>query len=225
VPFTLTDVVPWGRSFVEYRQMFALRDDDLAGPVLGCGDGPASFNAEATRRGARVVSMDPLFQFDERAIRQRIADTSEVVLAQARANAHEFVWDTIRSVDELERVRMGAMTAFLEDYARPPAGRYIAGALPYLPFQDGAFTLALCSHFLFLYSEQYSEAFHVASVRELCRVAPEVRIFPLLELGGRASRHIAPVAGHLSAAGLTVSFETVPYEVQRGGNQMLRIRR
>jgi hypothetical protein len=169
--------------------------------------------------------MDPLFQFDQRAIRQRIADTREVVLAQARANAHEFVWDTIRSVEELERVRMDAMTAFLDDYGRQPAGRYIAGALPYLPFQAGAFTLALCSHFLFLYSEQFSEDFHLASVRELCRVAPEVRIFPLLELGGRSSRHVAPVAQHLSAAGFTVSFETVPYEFQRGGNQMLRIRR
>ena len=37
--FTLEQVVPWGRSFEEYRAMFALSDADLEGRVLGCGDG------------------------------------------------------------------------------------------------------------------------------------------------------------------------------------------
>jgi hypothetical protein len=35
--------------------MFALTGDDLAGAVLGCGDGPASFDAEATALGHRVT--------------------------------------------------------------------------------------------------------------------------------------------------------------------------
>ena len=52
----LDEVIPWGRSFEEYRRMFALTAGDLAGPVLGCGDGPASFNAEATALGHRVFS-------------------------------------------------------------------------------------------------------------------------------------------------------------------------
>jgi hypothetical protein len=54
----LNEVIPWGRSFDEYRRMFALSGDDLAGTILGCGDGPASFNAEATALGHRVVSCD-----------------------------------------------------------------------------------------------------------------------------------------------------------------------
>jgi hypothetical protein len=57
----LSSIVPWGRSFDEYRAMFALSDADLQGRVLGCGDGPASFNAEATAMGARVVSVDPIY--------------------------------------------------------------------------------------------------------------------------------------------------------------------
>jgi hypothetical protein len=60
--FTLEQVVPWGRSFEEYRAMFALSDADLEGRVLGCGDGPASFNAVATQRGANVVSCDPIYR-------------------------------------------------------------------------------------------------------------------------------------------------------------------
>ncbi|MCG6943585.1 MAG: hypothetical protein LJE69_20335 [Thiohalocapsa sp.] len=68
----LDDIVPWGRSFDEYRAMFALTDADLGGKILGCGDGPASFNAEATARGARVVSADPIYAFTAADISSRI---------------------------------------------------------------------------------------------------------------------------------------------------------
>ena len=111
--FTLDKVVPWGRSFEEYRRMFALSDDDLKGRILGCGDGPASFNAEATRRGARVISCDPLYAFNADQIRERIAATSHDVLEQTKRNAKEFVWDEITSIEELRRVRMAAMNEFL----------------------------------------------------------------------------------------------------------------
>ena len=97
-------------------------------------------------------------------------------------------------------------------------------ALPALPFADRSFDLALCSHLLFLYSAQLDEAFHAAAALELCRVAAEVRIFPLLALGGRPSPHVEPVAATLRARGYHVSTEAVPYEFQRGGNQMLRVR-
>ena len=53
-----TDVVPWGRNFDEYCRMFALDEEDLTSRILGCGDGPASFNCECRRRGVAVVSVD-----------------------------------------------------------------------------------------------------------------------------------------------------------------------
>ena len=98
--FTLNQVVPWGRSFDEYRRMFALTESDLNSRILGCADGPASFNAEATVAGHRVVSCDPLYRCTAGQIRQRIRDTSEVVLEQTRRNQHEFVWTSIRSIEE-----------------------------------------------------------------------------------------------------------------------------
>jgi hypothetical protein len=97
--------------------------------------------------------------------------------------------------------------------------------LPILPFADSSFDLALCSHFLFLYSEQLGEAFHVESVAELCRVATEVRLFPLLQLGGSRSPHVAAVMNQLERLGCTLRIEEVPYEFQRDGNEMLRISR
>jgi hypothetical protein len=94
-----------------------------------------------------------------------------------------------------------------------------------LPFADRSFDLALSSHFLFLYTEQFDESFHRASVVEMCRVADEVRVFPLLALGALRSRHVDPIGDDLRRRGFQVTIETVPYEFQKGGNQMMRIRR
>lgn len=224
--FTLDHVVPWGRSFDEYRRMFALTDDDLRLNMIGCGDGPASFNAEATRRGYHVVSCDPLYRFESDQIRERIAAVYDGILEQARQNADDFVWTTIPSVEELGRVRMAAMEEFLEDYAEGIAhGRYVNAELPYLPFGDRQFDLALCSHLLFLYSRQLGEDFHRAAVLELSRVAKEVRIFPLLALDGAPSPFVDQCTDTLRERGCDVAIEQVPYEFRRGGNTMMRIRR
>lgn len=224
--FALDHVVPWGRSFDEYRRMFALREADLQTSILGCADGPAGFNVEATRRGTRVTSCDPLYRFNRGQILERIAATSDQVLDQTRQNVGEFVWTEIRSVDDLRSVRMRAMDAFLEDYDRGlREGRYVLGELPALPFRDRAFELAVCSHFLFLYSDHLDAAFHRAALLELCRVAQEVRIFPLLALGTRPSPHVPGIEEHFTQMGYHVSIERVPYEFQRGANQMMRIRR
>jgi hypothetical protein len=224
--FTLDQVVPWGRSFDEYCRMFGLTPDDLTKRIVGCGDGPASFNAEATRRGTTVVSCDPIYRYDAAQLRTRIAATSDQVLEQARCNAHEFVWDVISSIVEVGRVRMAAMDEFLRDYpAGLRQGRYVDAELPRLPFADRAFDLALCSHLLFLYTTQLGEPFHRAAIREMCRVASDVRIFPLLALGGARSPLVAGVVDELGAAKFEVEIVSVDYEFQRGANEMLRIRR
>lgn len=43
--------------------MFALVEKELKLRVLGCADGPASFNAEATELGIEVVFVDPIYGF------------------------------------------------------------------------------------------------------------------------------------------------------------------
>ena len=131
--FTLEKVVPWGRSYEEYISMFSLLDGDLERRILGCRDGPAGFNAELTRRGGRVVSVDPIYQFSAEEIKGRIEETYETVLVlnQTRQNQEEFIWTYIKNVDELGRMRMLAMNQFLNDYPNGK-GRYIIGELPLL---------------------------------------------------------------------------------------------
>lgn len=221
---TLDSVVPWGRSLDEYARMFSLTSSDPKHKILGCGDGPASFNAELTARGGRVVSVDPIYAFSVDQIRQRITETSAAILGQMKASAGAYVWDDIGSIDDLALRRHESMNRFLEDF---PAGRresrYVTAALPDLPFEGEAFDLALCSHFLFTYTDLLSLEFHAEAIAEMARVAREVRIFPLLTMDGRPSPHLQPVISALADTGLSPSVERVSYEFQRGGHSMLRV--
>lgn len=206
--------------------MFALSEEDLRGSILSCADGPSSFNYESCKRGVTVVSIDPLYDYETGQIKKRIDETFGEVITQTRKNMEEFVWKHISSVEELGRVRMEAMLTFLSDYDRGKSeGRYLPGSLPLLSFPDNRFTLALCSHFLFLYSNMLNLQFHISAIQEMCRVAKEARIFPLLQLGAKPSSHVTGVVEHFRSAGYEVDIVTVIYEFQRGGNKMLRIKK
>ena len=224
--FTLGHIVPWGRSFDEYRRMFGLTEADLDRRIIGCADGPAGFNAGMRRRGRRVISCDPLYAFGADEIRRRIDATAAELVAVAREAAGRFVWDRIASPDDLGRVRLAAMAEFLGDYDDGRLeGRYLDRSLPDLGFACDSFDLALCSHFLLLYGDELSAEFHLASVLEMCRVAREARVFPLLDMRGEGSPHLATLVEQLNTHGLAAKVERVDYEFQRGGNEMLRVTR
>ena len=206
--------------------MFDLAPDDVAGSVLDCASGPSSFNAEATSKGYRIVSCDPIYRFSAGEIASRIEETYEVVLAGARTNKARYVWDSISSPEELGEIRMATMRRFLADFTQGFAlGRYRPDALPDLGFEDDEFDLALCSHLLFTYSEQLTLDFHVASIKEMCRVADEARIFPLLTYDGEQSPRLVPVVEELQAQGYETTVRPVPYEFQRGGDLLLSVSR
>lgn len=222
----LANVVPWGRSFDEYQSMFALTEQDLNGRILGCGDGPASFNAEATALGCSVISCDPVFQFTADGIRERIEAVYPEIMAKLRQGADNYIWDSLGSVENLGRVQMAAMSRFLTDFdSGYRQGRYVTASLPSLPFPDGGFDLALCSHYLFLYSDHADRATHLASMRELCRVASEMRVFPVVSLDGTVSKHLDSVMTALSGDGLEVSLNPVKYRFQKGATDMLVAKR
>ena len=88
--FALKDIVVWGRSFAEYVQMFSLTED-LRRQILGCSDGPASFNSSLTRMGDHVLSVDPVYEFSGEEIRNRIEETCDSVMEQTRINRDEFI--------------------------------------------------------------------------------------------------------------------------------------
>lgn len=223
--FKLENIVPWGRSFTEYQAMFGLTSADLSGTILDCGGGPSSFNAEMTQRNHHVISCDPIYQFSASEIESRIQETYPVILQGLRDRRDRFVWQDIKNPEQLGEVRLAAMQQFLADF---PTGkqqnRYQVAQLPQLPFEDAQFSLALCSHLLFTYSEQLSLDFHREAILEMLRVAKEVRVFPLVEnFSGEISAYLQPLCQQIEAEGYKVTIKPVNYEFQKGGNQMLQL--
>lgn len=220
----LDQIVPWGRSCNEYYRMFSLSAQNLSGGVLDCGGGPASFTVELSACGHRAVSVDPIYAYSGSEILARFEATVEPMLSQVRATPDDWTWSYHHDPDDLLANRRAALESFLADYEQGlRERRYIVGELPSLPFASGSFRLAVCSHLLFLYSDLLSETFHIESLRELCRVAHEVRVFPLLTLRREPSPHLAAVRSAVDAEGWTSEVVCVNYELQRGGNQMLRV--
>jgi SAM-dependent methyltransferase len=223
--FKLENVVPWGRSMQEYIKMFDLQPDKLKLNILDCGGGPASFNAEMTQQGYNVISSDPIYQFTAAEIAQRVQDTYQAIIYGTKINYDRFVWQDIPSPEELGKARMTAMNKFIDDF---PLGlqqnRYVTDELPNLSFNSNQFDLALCSHFLFTYSDNLSLDFHIAAINEMCRVAKEVRIFPLLvQFSGEVSPWLQPVIDEMQGRGYEVEIRQVAYEFQKGGDRLLRI--
>jgi len=218
----LENIIPWGRSFEEYEEMFSLSKSDVNLKILGCCDGPAGFNAEVSKAGGHVVSVDPVYQFSAQEIRSRIDDVYPQVLSRMEENKEDFIWQSIANVEVLGKIRMMAMERFLDDYALgKEEGRYINASLPELAFRDGEFDLALCSHYLFLYSPHVDEEQHILAMKELCRVAKEVRVYPLPSLDGNESKHLNAVLSALTADGMDVSLPSVRYQFQKGATKML----
>lgn len=220
----LEKVIPWGRSLTEYVKMFHLTPNDLHLRILDCAGGPASFNSEMSSQGYSVISSDPIYQFSADEIAQRIQETYPTVIEGVKAAQEDYVWQDIQSPEQLGQIRMIAMQLFVKDFPLGiQQGRYVMGELPRLPFECDRFDLALCSHFLFTYSDLISQEFHLASIQELCRVAGEVRIFPLLNTSGEPSYLLPWVMKELTAQGYNLEIQQVPYEFQKGGNQLLRV--
>lgn len=223
--FELKNVVPWGRTLEEYIQIFKLTDSDLKSKIISFGDGPASFNSEMTKRGKTVVSLDPIYQFSEHELKQRIAETKETVIKQMKANQENFIWKNIKNVSELEQIRMHAMKNFLEDFELgKKQERYIYHELPNPTIYNNLeYDLGLSSHFLILYS-QLGIDFHIKAITEMLRICREIRIFPILNLNAEESEVLEDIITYFNDD-FTVNIECSDYEFQKGGNKMLVIKR
>lgn len=220
----LDKVVPFGRSMDEYIKMFNLSVTDLNQKIIGIGDGPASFNAEMTSLGKNVISIDPIYQFSVEEILNRFNAVVDNIIDQVKATPNDWVWGYHKSPDDLRANRVKVIDKFIADYEiGKQNNRYQFAELPKLEYQNQEFDLALCSHFLFLYSEQLNYDFHLNSVMEMLRIANEVRIFPLIDLMLKPSPHLDGVMQYCMNQGFTAEIEKVEYELQLGGNCMLKI--
>lgn len=223
--FKLDCVVPWGRNLEEYKLMFQLNDSDTEKKIAGFGDGPASFNYEATKQGYSVTSFDPIYQFSENDLKKRIEEVRITVMQQMKENKDNYVWTNIKSLDELEDIRMSAMRLFLSDYQQGKTEkRYIYHELPNkLPYADNTFDIGISSHFLLMYTTLGYD-FHVQSMTEMLRICKEIRIFPIVDLDANHTELISRVIEYFKNY-YDVEITDTSYRFQKGANKLLVIRK
>lgn len=223
--FKLDHVVPWGRNLNEYRLMFKLDDNDMSKKIAGFGDGPASFNCEATQQGYSVTSFDSIYQFSKNDLQKRIEEVRIMVMEQMRKNMDNYVWTNIKSLEELENVRMSAMELFLSDYEQGKAEkRYICHELPKrLPYKDSTFDIGLSSHFLLMYTALGYD-FHIQAITEMLRICKEIRIFPIVDLDANKTDLIYNIINYFKKL-YDVEIKETQYEFQKGANKLLIIRK
>jgi len=222
--FELNKVVPWGRNLEEYKSMFNLSNFELDKRIISFGDGPASFNAEMTKLGKSVLSIDPIYQFSKTDLQYRISETKDIVIEQTRKNLDNFKWEKIHDVHHLEEIRMKAMKNYIEDFVIGKLdGRYLYHELPYkTEIADSSFDIGLSSHFLILYSLLGID-FHLKSITEMLRLCREIRIFPLLNLNVQKSEVLDDILSYFKSD-YELSIVKVDYEFQKNANEMLVIR-
>jgi len=215
--------IPLGHCLDEYIRMFSLEQSDRELAILDCAGGAASFNAEMTLEGKNVISCDPDYQFTAEEIRAHLPKYHKFI-KDFEATRPNYLWNIFESPSQLAEVRWNATQKFLEDFPSGlQQGRYVTAKLPALPFDKGQFDLALCSHFLFT-DPHLPEEFHLEAITQMCRVAKEVRVFPLLpSFGGEESEHLNPIVTELRNRSFHVEIPEVCYEFQIGGNEMLRV--
>lgn len=223
--FKLDSVVPWGRNMEEYRLMFRLDDTDMSKKIAGFGDGPACFNSEMTERNGTVISFDLIYQFSKEDIEKRIEEVRITVMQQMRENMDNYVWEHMKSLEELENTRMSAMRKFLSDYEKGKAeGRYIFHELPNkLPYEADHFDVGLSSHFLLMYTSLGYD-FHIDSITEMLRVCKEIRIFPIVDLDANKTGLIQSVIDYFKKD-YKVKIVKTEYEFQKGDNKLLIIKK
>lgn len=222
----LERIVFIGRTYEEYLQMFNLKEADLVGGrILDCPAGACSFTAISNQLGSNVTAADIAYYYSTEELADKGVQDIEHAMSELSKVQDNFVWDYFESIEDLTQMRNKALNDNIKDQRQIPE-RYVPVVLPDLPFNDEAFDLTLSAHFLFMYSDRLDYDFHLRTVNELMRVTKgELRIFPLVDLSCQRYKHLDRLIDDLVRQGFAVEEMKVPYEFQKGANQVLSIRR
>jgi hypothetical protein len=217
-------LVLWGHSVDEYREMFDLSQDEMNSNILEYGCGPSAVNFQQTQKDYKVVSSDPLFVLDKDTLSSKAVMIFADMVEQVKKEQEQFDFTRSGSCENLIAERRQGMKQFFADYPAGKAqGRYVGIADYHLPFADFSFDFALSSHYLFADLDDQTVDFHLLVIRELARVAREVRIFPLIDREGKTSEFLGPVLLGLQQDNYGVEIREVVFHLHKTGNAMLRV--
>ena len=220
----MRDVALWGEHIDEYQHMFGLDDTDFTLNLLEYGSGATAVNAQLHARHQSMVSCDPWFSMSLVDLTQQINQFCNEGIERIKAARSHFDFSAYGSMDGLIEKRLKGVSQFFADYSQGLVEkRYLPQVQDALPFEDFTFDMALSSSYLFSGDEAQDVDFHLNCIRELARVAKEVRIFPLIDRDGQPSSLLGPVLLGLQQSNYGVEIRDVDYLLQLGGHAMLRV--
>lgn len=222
----LGEIAVTPRHLADYRNMFLLTDEELrSGPILDCPAGASPFGAQVRARGGTVVSVDPAYGADREELIARIRHDLRRITAWQEAHPENFDWSYLGSPGAMSRAWEVAVDLFAADYA-PDGDRYVAAALPELPFPDDTFGLTLSSHYLFVYPQHLSYEGHIAGLMELLRVTSgEVRVYPLVDSASVPYPQLDELRADLASLQVHTEVRQANCAFNPGGDRMLVCRR
>ncbi|MBI2792029.1 MAG: hypothetical protein HYX61_08725 [Gammaproteobacteria bacterium] len=204
----------------DYKKMFGLTASELDMKIVNCYAGASIFAKEMTEHRLRVVACDPLYAKPIHEIKQTIEKAQLKLIEEINNHPERFVLKG-RDKDIINKENVGLL---IEDLSKgTKEGRYTQDALPKFTFQDEQFDLALVNHYIFSNNDHRSAEFHVKAIEEFIRIAPEVRLFPLVTKESHLSPHVGEVAALLQVKGYGVEIRGVSFAFQTHGNAMMRI--
>lgn len=204
--------------------MFDLSKADMRTRLLEYGCGPSAVNVECIGKAQQIVSCDPLFNLDKDTLHSKVKLVFADMVSRVLRDQDQFDFSHYGNPEALFTKRREGMAKFFADYVPGKKAKRYLGIGDYeLPFADYAFDFALSSHYLFADLDDQDVEFHLQVIKELTRVASEVRIFPLIDRYGQPSPFLGPVLLGLQQHNLGVEVRKVAYHLQPGGNAMLRV--
>lgn len=217
-------LVLWGHDVADYRDMFDLSPAEINTSILEYGCGPSAVNVSQMRSGHSLVSCDPLFVLDKDTLSSKSIMIFADMAEEIKNEEHLFDFSRSGGLEPLLVERQQGMKQFFSDYEQGKLeNRYIGITDYHLPFSDFTFDFALSSHYLFADLDNQTVESHLAVIRELARVAKEVRIFPLIDRLGKTSEFLNPVLLSLQQENYGVEVREVAFHLHKSGNAMLRV--
>lgn len=214
------------RSFQEYVDMFQLSNPLFTpGPILDVAAGASSFTAEANRNGYHAIAVDPLYRLDPQIIHTHGQREIEESTAKLTGLKDFYDWSYYGSLEAHQRNRERSLQVFVRDYSANPS-RYIDATVPDTGLEGNRYALILCSHFLFLYADQFDVEFHIRAIRELirlCRPGGEIRLYPLSTLKRERYPHMTTLLDAIRSDGVTADITPTPFRFLQSADAYLRI--